>query len=157
MSFLDAYVAHDGFESGNYSGGSGWAGNWTASGDVSILTSAGPHSGRRHVRLRRNTGLLRRSVNIPASAATVKLGFWAKVESFESSDKAYVRVKKSTSGSFTTVATFTPSFSNNTYHYYEIDVTSFLPATQLQVEFDAEMNASNDNWYLDDIRLTGTE
>ena len=88
---------------------------------------------------------------------TVKLGFWAKVNSFEGNDKAYVRAKKSTSASFTTVFTFTPTLSDNKYHYYEINLTSFLPASQLQIEFDAEMNATNDYWYLDDIRLTGTQ
>ena len=36
-------------------------------------------------------------------------------------------------------------------------LTGFLPASQLQIEFDAEMNATNDYWYLDDLRLTGTQ
>src|SRR2546425_6879109 len=143
MKFLDAYIAQDGFETGNYIGGTGWASGWTASGDTSILTSSGPHSGKRHVRLRTNTGYLRRTASV-AGAVTAKLGFWAKVDSFEGSDKAYVRVKKSTSGTFTTVSTFTPALSDNKYHYYEFDLTSFLPASQLQVEFDAEMNSTND-------------
>ncbi|MBI2924815.1 MAG: SBBP repeat-containing protein [Verrucomicrobia bacterium] len=156
LKFLDAFIAHDGFESGNYSGGSGWVSGWTKSGDVSILTSSGPHAGSRHVRLRKNTGSLRRSASV-AGAATVRLGFWAKVNSFEGNDKAYVRAKKSTSVSYTTVFTFTPALSDNQYHYYEFDLTGFLPASQLDIEFDAEMNATNDNWYLDDIRLVGTQ
>jgi hypothetical protein len=41
-------IAHDGFESGNYSSGSGWTGGWTTSGDLSILTAEGPHAGKGH-------------------------------------------------------------------------------------------------------------
>ena len=156
IKFLDVFSAHDGFESGNYTGGSGdWTGGWTTGGDLSILTSSGQHSGTRHVRLRRNTGYLRRTINT-AGMLTAKLGFWARVESFETADKAYVRVKSSGS-TFALLHTFTPAASDNIYHYYEFDVTAFLTGSPLQVEFDAEMNATNDNWYVDDIRLVGTE
>jgi hypothetical protein len=156
MKFLDAFIAHDGLESGNYSGGEGdWAGNWTVLGDTSILTSSGPHSGARHVRLRSSTGYLQRTVNVPPGSITLRLGFWAKVNSFESSDRADVLVR-STAAGFTTVASFTSAQGDNNYHYYEIDLTSFLPASQIHIAFDAVMNASNDNLYLDDIRLTGT-
>jgi hypothetical protein len=155
MKFLDAFIAHDGFESGNYSGGEGWTGNWTASGDTSILSSSGPHSGSRHVRLRSSTGYLQRTINLPPGSTSVQLGFWAKVDSFESGDQAVV-LAKSTGASFTTIASLNSAQSDNKYHYYELDLTSFLPATQIQIAFDAAMNANNDNWYLDDIRLTGT-
>ncbi len=155
MSFLDAFIAHDGFESGNYAGGLGWAGDWTASGDASILALSGPHSGSGHVRLRGSTGYLQRTVSVPPGSITLRLGFWAKVNSFESGDRADVLVR-STGASFTTVASFTSAHSDSNYHYYEVDLTSFLPATQIHLAFDAAMNASNDNLYLDDIRLTGT-
>jgi hypothetical protein len=155
MKFLDAFIAHDGFESGNYSGGIGWSGNWAASGDVSILTSSGPHSGSRHVRLRRGTGLLSRTANVSTGSTTLKLGFWSKVHSFEGAEHANVRVSAN-GGSLTTVLTLASAQGDNVYHYYEIDLTSFLPATQIQIAFDAAMSASNDQWYLDDIRLTGT-
>lgn len=156
VKFLDALVAHDGFESGGFAGGlGGWTGGWTASGDISVLTTSSPHSGTRHVRLRNSTGYLQRTVQVPPAAVSLKLGFWAKVESFESPDQAQV-LAKSTGASFTPVASFTPAHSDSRYHYYEIDLTSFLPATQIQIAFDAGMNASSDSWYLDDIRLTGT-
>ncbi|MCK6501397.1 MAG: hypothetical protein L6Q38_18105, partial [Nitrospira sp.] len=156
MSFLDAFLAHDGFESGNDSGGLGdWAGAWTTSGDVSILTSAGPHSGTRHVRLRRGTGLLRRSVDLPAGVTTLRLGFWTKVHSFEGSEHANVLVSAN-GGSPTVVASFTAADSNNTYHFRDLNLTSILPASQIQITFDANMADTGDNWYLDDLRLIGT-
>src|SRR2546430_15630119 len=46
-------IATEGFESGTFSGGSGWSGPWTVSGDVSIRTNRdGPQEGTSHVRLR---------------------------------------------------------------------------------------------------------
>jgi hypothetical protein len=83
------------------------------------------------------------------------LGFWAKVNSFEGSDHAEVNVSAD-GGSFVNVASFTAAQSDGKYHYYEIDLTSLLPATQLQVVFDAGMDSVNDSWFVDDIRLTGT-
>ncbi len=153
IKLLDAFIAHDGFESGNYAGGSGWSGAWTTTGDISILTSSGLHSGTRHVRLRRGTGLLSRTVNVPPGTTTLSLGYWYKAHSFEGTEHAQVRV--SANGASVT-NTLTSAQSDNVYHYDEMDLTSLLPATQIQVTFDANMGDVNDNWYLDDIRLTGT-
>src|SRR5262249_26630248 len=58
-------IATDGFESGAFSGGTGWSGPWTKSGDVSIRTNVdGPQEGKSHVRLRQKTGYLQRQVNL---------------------------------------------------------------------------------------------
>lgn len=147
-------IAADGFESNNFTGGTGsWSGGWTVSGDASLLTQDGPAEGSRHVRLRRGTGELRRTVNV-GGATGLRLAFKSKVSSFESSDSANVFV--STDGSpFTPVATFTSADSDNQYRTYEIEVITG-PVAQLQILFDAAMNATNDNWYIDDIRVTGT-
>lgn len=155
MSFLDAYLAQDGFESGNYSGGTGWAGAGIASGDSSIQTLSGPHSGSRHLRLRSGTGYFERTAAIPPGASTLRLGLWVKVDSFEGSDQALLLAK--TTGSFATLATFTPAQSDSRYHFYEFDLTGLLPASQVTLALDAAMNASNDNWFVDDLRLTATQ
>lgn len=154
LKFLDAFIAHDGFESGNYSGGTGWTGNWTATGDISILTSFSPHSGSRHVRLRRGTGLLSRTVTVPPGTTTLKLGFWSKVNSFESADNAVVRVTPA-GGSPTTLITYAAAHSDNTYHYDEFDLSSMISAASIQITFDANMSGTDDQWYLDDVRVTG--
>jgi len=158
MNFLDAFIAHEGFESGNYSGGQGdWAGNWTTSGDISILTSSGPHSGSRHVRLRSSTGYLKRVVDIPPASTSVRLGFWAKVNSFEGSDRADVLVSAD-GANWTLLRSFTSAQSDNQYHYFEDEIPgSLITGAQIHIAFDAAMNASNDNLYLDDIRVTGTQ
>jgi len=145
-------IAFDGWESGGYNGGTGWSGAWTRSGDVSILNS-GAASGTRHVRLRRSTGLLRRQADL-AGVSNAKLVFWARVSSFEGSDSFAVRV--STNGtSFTTVKTFVNGDDDNTYHRYEIPIAS--TSSTFVVEFDANMSATNDQVYLDDIELRGVQ
>lgn len=146
-------VAYDGFETGNFSGVTGWVGAWATSGDVSILTSSGPAAGSSHVRLRTGNGDLERTGNI-SQLSTLQLGFWAKVASFEGNDRADVRV--STDGvSFQTVWSFTAASSDGLYHYYPINLTSLLPASQLRVAFEAHMDGTDDIWYLDEIRLSG--
>jgi hypothetical protein len=147
-------LASDGFESGNYSGGTGWRTSWTRSGDVSIRTNTdGPQQGSRHVRLRARNDLLRRSVNL-TGVTNAQLTFWAKVRSFESSDSARVRVSANGS-SFTTVMTFTSAHSDNTYRFYTIPLPSAMMTANFAIAFDAEMSASNDEWFVDNIQVTG--
>jgi hypothetical protein len=145
-------IAADGFESGTFSGGTGWNASWTKSGDVTIRTNSdGPKEGIRHVRLRRSTGYLQRRVNL-SGASNVYLTFWAKVRSFESSDKALV--KFSPDGvTFTTVKTFTSTESNNTYRYYDLSLSGFPMTSNFQIAFDAEMSSDGDYWFLDDIEI----
>jgi hypothetical protein len=147
-------IATDGFESGTYSGGTGWNGSWTKSGDVNIRTDTdGPQEGRRHVRLRAKSGYLKRSVNLSA-ATSVHLTFWSKVSSFESSDKAFVKVSPD-GVTFTTVKVFTAADSNNAYQYADIDLGTFPMTSTFSIAFDAEMSPDGDFWFLDDIRITG--
>ena len=147
-------IASDGFESRDFSGGSGWAGAWTVSGDVKIRTNKeGPHSGSSHVRLRRGTGYLERAVDL-AGATGVTLRFYAKVKSFEGSDQAYVKVSPD-GDNWTTVKTFSAADSDNAYHLYEIDLSGFAMTAEFAIAFDAAMSAKGDRWYLDDIEIVG--
>jgi hypothetical protein len=150
---LLAVIASDGFETGNFSGGTGWAsGAWTVAGDATVLSSSSPHSGTYEARLRSSTGDLQRSVNI-AGLTEVKLQFWSKVNSFEGSDQALVRVSPDGTN-WTTLQTFTSAQSDNVYHFYNLSVS--IPSNTLFVRFDAAMNATNDQWYIDDVQVTHT-
>src|SRR5437899_6245074 len=147
-------IANDGFESGTFSGGTGWSEPWTKSGDVSIRTSVdGPIEGKSHVRLRRNTGYLQRTLNL-SGAQNVHLTFWAKVRSFESSDKALVSVSSDVVP-FTTDKVFTSADRDNTYRYYDLDLTSFAMTATFSIAFDAEMSSTGDYWFIDNIQITG--
>ena len=43
--------------------------------------------------------------------------------------------------------------SDNQYHYYDIAIAN--PSNTLYIRFDAGMSATTDQWYLDDIAVTG--
>jgi protocatechuate 3,4-dioxygenase beta subunit len=146
-------LAADDFESASFGGGDyQWeSGSWTVSGDASIRTN-GPHSGSYHARLRRGTGDLIRSIDT-TGVSDAELTFWSKLYSFESSDKAYVRVS-SDGVSWTTVQTFVNGQDDNQYHEYTINVTDVQDT--LYVRFDAAMSSSWDYWYIDDVLVVAT-
>ncbi len=154
---LPGPIAFDGFESGNFSGGSGsWVGAWAKSGDVRIRRKRdNPHAGIRHVRLSRSNGYLERAVDL-SGASSVHLTFWAKVKSFEGSDEALVLVSPD-GVNFSTVTVFTSADSDNTYPFYDLDLTGFPMSGDFRIAFDAEMNSNKDYLFLDDIEIVGVQ
>jgi hypothetical protein len=145
--------ADDGFESNNFIGGTGsWLGAWLTSGDVGILADGGAHGGTRHVRLRRSTGLMMRSMAV-AGLTSVRLKFWSKQTSFEGADQAVVKVSTNGGTTWTIVKTFTAATAPNVYAFHEaqIDVSG---QAFLLIAFDANMNSASDQWYVDDIQVT---
>jgi secreted trypsin-like serine protease len=136
-------IASDDFAT--FTGGTGWSNAWTVAGDAT--NSAGT------ARLRRGTGDLRRSVNV-AGATGLSLNLSARVQSFESSDQAWVKVSAD-GASFTTVHTFRSTDSDDQFHPLSIDLSAFDGATSLVVRFDAGMSAASDTWFVDDVVVSG--
>ena len=65
-------------------------------------------------------------------------------------------VKVSPDGvTFTTVKVFTSADSNNTYRYYDLDLAGFAMTANFSIAFDAEMSSTGDNWFIDNIQITG--
>ena len=149
-------IAEDGFESNDFSGGSGnWLGAWVTAGDVQIRTDRdNPHSGSSHVRVSKNTGYMERVVDL-TSATDGHLTFWAKFKSFRGSDQAFVEVSPD-GVNFTTVAVFTSGDSDDTYRFYDIDLAGFPMTDTFHIAFDAEMGSGKGKWYVDDVAITGT-
>jgi hypothetical protein len=142
--------ASDGFESANFSGGTGWLAAWTTSGDIANVTSPAPHTGTHEARLRRNTGYMKRSVTI-AGQSTVRVKFWAKGSSFETGETGAVLVSFNGT-TWTTIKTFTQAEANNTWRSFDLPVT--MTGSTLWVAFDANMSGTGDNWYIDDVSVT---
>jgi hypothetical protein len=146
-------LAFDGFESRDFEGGTGnWTGPWMTAGDISIRWNKdGPHSGKGHVRLCQDTGVMERAIDL-AGASEVHLTFWTKVSSFEGSDAAFVYVS-SDGVNYSEVKSFTSSDSDDTYHPYDIDLSGFGTTSDFRIVFDAEMSDSDDYWYIDDLEI----
>ena len=151
---LLAVVAADGFESGNFSGGSEqWdSGSWVASGDATVRSDTSPASGSQHARLRRSTGDLQRAVDV-TDLTDVRLQFSTKLVSFEGSDRADVMVSGDGTN-WTSLQSFLNDDDDSQYHTYDLAVPDV--GDTLHIRFDAGMSGSGDYWYIDDVQVTGT-
>jgi hypothetical protein len=145
-------IAHEGFESGGFFGGTGWTGGWSRAGDTANVSSGAPHRGFRHAR-ERATGRIERVVDL-AGATDARLRVWLKGNSFEFGERVLVRVR-SGNGAFRTLLTFTRSNANNTYRFFELDLSSFDTTVPLTIRFEAQLGSTDDNFYIDDVDVIG--
>ena len=144
-------IAADNFNSGTWTGGTGWLDNWTHSGESAIVNTGTPYEGAYHLRLRSNTGVVKRSVNL-SHEINIYLSFWAKVDSFEGSETATCRVS-SDGITWTTVHTWTASDSDSTYHRYLISLASYEMTSQFWISFNANMGSTTDYFYVDKLEV----
>jgi hypothetical protein len=144
-------IAVETFAARSWSMGTGWSDGWYHEGDAGIISTGGPYSGSCHMRLRGGNAWTDRPLNL-SGYNDVRLGVYVKVKSFEKSDHAELMIK-SGGNDWETLRRFTPSDSDNRYHYYEFDLTPYGPATNVWIGFEAEMSGSRDYLYVDDIRI----
>jgi hypothetical protein len=143
-------IALEDFESGGSTGGIGWLAGWTLSGDAGVVGGGDPYQGDYHLRLRRDTGYAERGVDL-SGLSNLRLQFWAKVDSFETGETAVLKVGPV--GNLTTVKTWTNADSDNTYHFYDIDLTPYTMASDFRIVFEANMAQKSDRFYVDDIQI----
>lgn len=149
-------IASDNFESGGWSGGSGWLYDWWRSGNASIVTTGSPYQGSRHLRLRGPDGYVDRALNL-SGRSNVHLQFWAKVDSLEASDIASALVSPDDTN-WTVVQSWTSANSDNTYRFYDIDLSGFTMSSEFWIAFDATgMSATNDNFFVDYVQLVSNQ
>lgn len=73
--------------------------------------------------------------------------------SFEGSDKAYVKVKTSPGGIYSIVLTLLPAQSDNLYHLYDVNLGVCDGVSSCEIYFDADMSGDNDYWFTDDVEV----
>jgi FlaG/FlaF family flagellin (archaellin) len=146
--------ANDNFESGGWTGGNGWLNNWNHSGEAAVTDTGTPYQGIYHLRLRANTGYVDRAVDL-SSAVSARLRFWAKVNSFEGTENAQALISPNGTN-WTVVHTWTTADNDNTYHFYDIDLSSYTLTSQFWIAFKANMGQTNDNFYVDKLEIIYT-
>lgn len=139
----------DDFETGGWTGGNGWSGNWTYSGDSIVTTAGAPYEGSYHLRQRTGTGIATRTVNM-TGVSNAYLSFRYRADSFESGDYATVEVYD---GSWNTVLTVN---STTPYTLNDIDLSGFDMISGFQIRFASHMNSTFDQFYIDDIEINGS-
>jgi hypothetical protein len=102
--------ASDGFESGNGTGGTGWAAGWSLSGNTSVVSTGTPNTGTYHLQLTSNTGVATRTVDL-SDTPSARLQFSYKAVGFSGADNATIEVFD---GTWHTVQTITTA--DGTYH-----------------------------------------
>ena len=146
-----ATLASDDFEGAGWSGGSGWLGGWSASGEASVLKAGNPHGGSYHLRLRSGNGYVKRAVDLSGQSG-LRLRFWAKIESFEPGDQAELLVSPD-GAAWSTAKSWTSVDSDNTYRFVDVDLSPYAVSTQFWIAFDAKMSANDDHLFIDDLLL----
>ena len=141
----------DGFESGNGSGGTGWGGNWSTSGNVAFTNSGTPQNGTYHMQLTGNNGVASRAVNMSGVTAAHLVFDW-KANSFEAGETAVVEIYNGTS--WITVQTISDGQDDNAYHHSDIDLSSYSLSGSFQVRFRSLMSATDDYFYVDNVFIT---
>ena len=148
---LDA-IASDGFESGGWSGGSGWLYPWWNEGSSNVIAVQAPYEGSYHVQLKGATGYIKRALDL-SGQTDVRIQFWVKVNSFEEGDVASCQV--SPDGiNWTVIASGTDGNDDNIYHFYDVDLSGFSMTSEFWIAFDATtLSGPSDYFYIDDVRL----
>lgn len=145
-------IASDDFESGGWSGGTGWLDNWAPTGDASIVTTGTPYQGSYHLMLRSSTGYVKRSVD--ARGPSANLQFWAKARSFEGGETAECLISPNGTD-WTAVQTWVNGDDDNVYHFFDIDLSAYTLTSQFWVAFQANMSGTKDYLYIDDLKIKG--
>jgi len=144
-------LATDDFESNSWSGGSGWLGSWYHEGDALITKSGSPYEGEYHLQLRRDSGYVKRGVDL-LGESNVYLILRAKAKSFKKDDTAECLVS-SGSENWTTLRTWVDGEDDDTYHYYQFNLSSYATEGQLWIAFAAHMPGKGAKFYVDDLRV----
>lgn len=147
-------TAQDDFESGDFSGGSGWNAVWVETGNCDV-TSADDPRGSYHLRGSRpgeddNDCYAYRSFNNTA-CSTGYLTFWAKAYSLESGDDCNYQYYDGSS--YNTVLVLDDGDDDDTYRYYSYEVCSaYGVSSDARVRFFTDVSSeSNDDCFIDDI------
>jgi hypothetical protein len=145
-------VASDDFESGDWAGGTGWLWGWWTENSPSVTTSGGPHGGSYHVQMASNGGYyyIARPTNM-TGMTNARVQFWAKADSFGGSDYVDCNIYDGTS--WNNVQTWVDGNDDNTYHYFDFDVSGMDMSSEFYVTFYAELSGSGANFYIDDVQF----
>jgi chitinase len=139
-------IAADDFESGSFSGGTGWSGSWT--GDGTIDADRPPHSGayQAHVVYAQS---LSRTIDLTGQSS-VSIRYWFKGYGMDFGDSAVVEFYD---GSWNVIQTMIDGEDDDIWHYADIDLSSYNMNSGNKVQVRAIMNSNKDDYYIDDLEI----
>ena len=91
-----------------------------------------------------------RPANMTAKT-NARVQFWAKADSFGASD--YVNCTIYDGTTWNTVQTWADGDDDNTYHYFNIDVSGMDMSSEFYVTFYSELSGPDSCFYIDDLQF----
>ena len=155
LALADSVIAEDDFEDGDDGGTGLWEEDWEFEGDADISKKGGPHSGKRHLRLRRDTGRAERPADLRGET-NVHLRFWAKADSFEEGETARVEISPDRDN-WTVLFTWTEDDADEQYRFHDFEIADGILTEEFFVAFDADMSGGNDRLYIDDLQWVAVD
>ncbi|MCB9002904.1 MAG: InlB B-repeat-containing protein [Ardenticatenaceae bacterium] len=155
-NFLEAVVVED-FESGGWSGGSGWSGSWThSSSDSTVTTTGTPYAGTYHLRLADN-GWAERAADLSALTSGASLSFYWKVTTgMAVNEEWYVEISSDGGSNWDQVLLVDDSNENGTYSLFTFALDSSYLVSNFHIRFyGINANDPSDYFYVDNILITG--
>ncbi len=150
-------IAFEGFESGDFSGGTGWtAASWTVSAGTHVVTSQ-KHSGSNGADMASGNRSIERTVDL-TGYSDVKLSFWWGQNFLEGDENLVAKFfDGDTTVTLETIAVTanSPSGSFKGWYFREYNLdTSTLTGTSQKIRFET-IEGGTDFFYLDDITING--
>ncbi len=140
---VEMAAAQDNFDSGGWSGGSGWGTSWTHTGSASVSNFA-PYKGTYHLSFTNSEGRVERKASLEGFYEP-ELRFYANAYSFEPGDTAECQVSLDGSN-WDTVMTWTDGSDIGTYELVSISLNDIDPAygnaTDFWVAFESNAVSS---------------
>ena len=144
----DFIVAFDDLESGGFTGGWGWADNWTTSGTVSITTASSPYQGTYHMQVDKGADV-KRSTNL-SGRTLMRLQLRAKVTSLTGQRQGFTEVS-SDGTNWSIVHTWTSQDPNGVYQLVDVDLTPYTMSSQFWARFRVDGGGGNQVLHVDNV------
>ncbi|MCK4614481.1 MAG: DUF2341 domain-containing protein, partial [Thermoplasmata archaeon] len=149
------------FESGGWSGGTGWSDDWyhvvgetdteVTGDDPGDPWDLPPHGGDYHLETSDGSTWVKREFSL-ASATDATLTLWWMASDFEGPEHAYIKVSSDNS-IWTTILTASYGDDDQVYHYLSYDLSSFVGDSSVWLGIQADMDTGSDRFFIDDIEI----
>jgi len=150
LSFAQVTViAEDDFESGGWSGGTGWSGDWIHSSRAYVHSDMSPYEGTYHLKLRKN-GNASRTVDMTGKT-NARASFYWKAFHWEAGDRAAVMIYD---GAWHNILAKSDGDDDNLWHFADIDLSIYNMISDFQIKVIQYCRQTGDYFYIDNLEIT---
>ena len=142
-------LAWDDFDSGDFTGGDGWLGDWLDQGDVDFVASG---QGTFYMRLQRNSARAERSLDLTGQT-NVRIQFQAKAVSFDPAETVLLEVSDDLGNNFTTVRTWVDGEDDDIFRSEDIDISLFTMTDEFFIAFETTITNPQGEFFVDDLKV----